>query len=104
MKELAAAILRVLTEKGHSFQDAADEMSAYKGRSISKGSVSAWSKGFLTNRPAEENWDAIAQYVGVSRFEVMGWLEVLEPEDVDTLLNRAMGVLLRSGRSMVPAA
>lgn len=102
MKELAAAIQKAILDKGHSLQDAADEMMSYKRKgTISKGSVRAWSKGFLTNRPAEENWDAIAQYIGVSRYVVMGWLDVLEPEDVDTLVNRGTGLYLGS---MVHAA
>ena len=97
MKELAAAILKAMREKDHSLQEAADEMASYKRRgTVSKGSVRAWSKGFLTKRPDEENWDAIARYIGVSRYVVMGWLDVLEPEDVDTLLNRATGLLLSS--------
>ncbi len=97
MKELAAAIQRAMKEKGHSLQEAADEMLSYKGwGTVSKGSVRAWSNGFLTNRPEQENWDAIAQYVGVHRYVVMGWLEVLEQGDVDTLLNRATGLYLSS--------
>ncbi len=93
MEKLAEALREAMMAKRHSLRDAAEEMG------VAHNTVTNWSKGWITRSPRLEHVNPLARYIGVTREEILGWLEVLTIDQVESLLEHdlAMRPYVNSG-------
>ena len=79
MEQLAKALREEMDRRNHSFRDAGDEMG------VSYNTVRNWSKGWVAHSPRMEHWQALAEYLGVPLYHVLGLVGILTEEQVDHL-------------------
>lgn len=79
MERLAKALQAEMESRGHSYREAATAMG------VSSGSVVNWSKGWLVDNPRREHLEALADYLGVSLYHVLGMVGFLTDEQVKAL-------------------
>lgn len=83
MEKLAEALTRAMDEKGHSLREAAEELD------VAHNTVDHWRQGWVKGAPKWEHIQPLADYIGVNRVEILGWLGILEQPEVESLLASA---------------
>jgi transcriptional regulator with XRE-family HTH domain len=76
---LAQALRQEMERRGHSYRDAARAMG------VSSGSVVNWSKGWIEDNPRRRNLEALADYLGVAFYHVLGLVGFLTDDEVAAL-------------------
>lgn len=86
VEQLAKALREEMGKRGHSYREAAMAMG------VSSGSVVNWSKGWIEESPRTRNLEAMANYIGVPLYMILGWTGLLSPNQVE-MLQRIPGSL-----------
>lgn len=77
MEQLAKALRAEMERRGHSYREAAATMG------VASGTVVNWSKGWVEKAPRVQHWPALAAYIGVPMFVILGWLDLLTDEQIE---------------------
>lgn len=97
MEQLAKALRDEMARRQHSYRGAATAMG------VSSGSVVNWSKGWIEESPRLRNLEALAKYLGVDFFVVLGYVGVLTESQVADLIE-AKGVYIGSPVRVLPGS
>jgi transcriptional regulator with XRE-family HTH domain len=79
MEQLAKALRDEMERRNHSLRQAGLAMG------VSQVTVRNWVNGWLSERPDTKSLRAIADYLGVSFFIILGWSGALTPEEIERL-------------------